>query len=184
MPQIGGQTNLGDPFCQTGGEIMSEIPGNIRFMPNWELLRARAFLFVFGSLRRMTMGVRAAMVDGDKVFLARHAYISGWHLPGGGIEAGEPAALSLEREVLEETGHQLTGPGELHAIYLNTQASRRDHVLVYVCRDFEFAFERRPDHEIADLGWFDRHELPDGTTDGTRRRLEEIFEGIRPTDEW
>lgn len=153
-------------------------------MPSWELIRARVFLFFVGMFRRMTLGVRAVMIDGDRVFLVRHAYISGWHFPGGGIEPGEPAAISLSREVHEETGHRLTGPADLHGMFLNVPASDRDHVLVYVCRHFEFDFVREPDHEIAELGWFDRHDLPETTTAGTRRRLAEIFEGETPTDTW
>lgn len=142
------------------------------------------FLFVIGMFRRMTLGVRGVMIDGDKVFLVRHTYISGWHFPGGGVEPGETAQFSLGREVIEETGHRLTGRAELLGMYLNRQASDRDHVLVFVCRYVEFDHDRKPDHEIAGLGWFDRHDLPDDTTPGTRRRLAEIFDGEEPTDLW
>lgn len=153
-------------------------------MPNWELIRSRVFLFFVGMFRRMTLGVRAVMIDGDRVFLVRHTYVSGWHFPGGGIEPGEPAALSLAREVHEETGYGLTGPVELRGIFLNSPASDRDHVLVYICHHHQFEFDRKPDHEIAESGWFDRHGLPDGTTAGTRRRLAEIFDGEVPTEIW
>lgn len=153
-------------------------------MPSWELIRARVFLFFVGMFRRMTLGVRAVMVNGDQVFLVRHTYLSGWHFPGGGIEPGEPAVLSLQREVREETGHKLTGAAQLHGIFLNMPASDRDHVLVYVCRDWAFVEVRKPDHEIAEAGWFDRHDLPERTTEGTRRRLAEIFDGQLPTEMW
>lgn len=153
-------------------------------MPSWELIRTRVFLFFVGAFRRMTLGVRAVMIDGDKVFLVRHTYVKGWHFPGGGVEPGEPAALSLSREVEEETGHKLTGPVELHGMFLNTPASDRDHVLVYVCRHHAFEFVREPDHEIAELGWFDRNELPEGTTEGTQRRIAELFDGAKATDVW
>ncbi|HYV61483.1 MAG TPA: NUDIX domain-containing protein, partial [Bryobacteraceae bacterium] len=40
--------------------------------------------------RPMTLGVRALVVDGSGcILLVKHSYVSGWHLPGGGVEAGE-----------------------------------------------------------------------------------------------
>ena len=33
--------------------------------------------------RAMTLGVRAVVIDGQgRVFLVKHSYVSGWHLPG------------------------------------------------------------------------------------------------------
>ncbi len=44
----------------------------------------------------------------DRLLLVRHAGLGPegelWAPPGGGIEAGEPAAISLKREFREETG--------------------------------------------------------------------------------
>jgi hypothetical protein len=37
----------------------------------------------FRLTRAMTLGVRAAVLDGEgRVFLVRHTYTPGWHLPG------------------------------------------------------------------------------------------------------
>ena len=79
--------------------------------------------------RPMTLGVRAVVVDGEsRVFLVKHSYVAGWHLPGGGVEAGETLQASLTRELLEEGGITPLGPLALHGVFFNARVSRRDHV--------------------------------------------------------
>jgi ADP-ribose pyrophosphatase YjhB (NUDIX family) len=135
--------------------------------------------------RGLTLGVRAAAIDcDDRVFLIRHTYANGWHLPGGGVEAGETAGDALRRELLEEARLELAGPPRLHGIFFNTGMSRRDHVLVYVVREFSVVEPKRPDREIAEAGFFPLDALPAGTTAPTRRRLEEIALGEPPPAMW
>jgi 8-oxo-dGTP pyrophosphatase MutT (NUDIX family) len=151
----------------------------------WQRVRTRAFLFSIALKRRMTLGARAALVDGDRVFLIKHTYLPGWQFPGGGIEPGETAEHSAAREVLEETGYRMTARPTLLGFYHNTSSlTNRDHVAFYVSRDFEKVTEVRPNIEIAGADWFDRHNLPTDVTEGTRRRLAEIFDGIPPSASW
>src|SRR5215218_1107425 len=87
--------------------------------------------------RGLTLGVRAAVISpANEVFLVKHTYVPGWHLPGGGVEASETALAALVRELLEEACIELAGEPPLYGIYFNKRASRRDHVLLYVVRDF------------------------------------------------
>jgi ADP-ribose pyrophosphatase YjhB (NUDIX family) len=135
--------------------------------------------------RGMTLGVRAAVIDGDnRVFLIRHTYVPGWHLPGGGVETGEPVLDALERELLEEACIVMTKPPRLHGVFFNNHASPRDHVVVYVVRDFAVTGPKIPDREIAEARFFPVGDLPEGVTTATRRRLAEILQGEPADSQW
>jgi ADP-ribose pyrophosphatase YjhB (NUDIX family) len=135
--------------------------------------------------RGMTLGVRAVVLDGgNRVFLIRHTYVPGWHLPGGGVETGETALDALTRELREEACISIGGPPVLAGVFFNHRISRRDHVLVYVIRNFTVLEEKKPDREIAEAGFFPLDQLPEGTTAATRRRLAEILEGQPPSTAW
>jgi len=135
--------------------------------------------------RGLTMGVRAAVLDdAGRVFLMRHTYVPGWHLPGGGVEAGETALDALRRELAEEARIELAAEPPLYGVYFNAKASRRDHVLLYVVRNFRILEAKTPDREIAEAGFFPVARLPEGTTPATRRRLGEIASGATPSGTW
>ncbi|WP_375460952.1 NUDIX domain-containing protein [uncultured Enterovirga sp.] len=139
----------------------------------------------FRLSRGLTLGVRGAVIDGqDRVLLVRHTYVGGWHMPGGGVEAGETAGEALVRELTEEAAIAITHPPRLHGMFFNGHASRRDHVLVYVVRDFLELGPKAPDREIAATGFFPLAELPPDTTRGTRARLDEIVSGRAPSPHW
>lgn len=135
--------------------------------------------------RGMTLGVRAVVLDDQKrVFLIRHTYVPGWHLPGGGVETGETALDALGRELREEACIVMDEPPALAGIFFNQRTSPRDHVLVYVIRRFTVLEVKQPDREIAEAGFFPLDQLPEETTAATRRRLAEILEGVPPATTW
>lgn len=134
----------------------------------------------------MTMGARAVVYDEEtrSVFLVRHTYVNGWHLPGGGIEVGETAEEALERELSEEGNIAIDGRPELKSLHLNSTASRRDHVAVYLVTRFAQERPRAPDGEIAEARFFPLAALPAEATQPTLRRLAEIFDGAEVSPEW
>jgi len=133
----------------------------------------------------MTLGVRGVVLDADgRVFLVRHSYVSGWHLPGGGVEVGESFREALRRELMEEGRIELAGEPALHGVFFNSHVSRRDHVAVYVVRQFRQDRPPDPNREIVECGFYDANALPAETTRGTRLRIAEVLDGVAPVSTW
>ncbi|WP_246660524.1 NUDIX domain-containing protein [Nitratireductor sp. XY-223] len=140
---------------------------------------------LFALQRPLTLGVRAAAFDrAGRIFLVRHTYVRGWYLPGGGVEVGETVYDALERELAEEGNLAMVERPELFAVYHNNRSSRRDHVVLFVCRNVAQSEIRRPDMEIAESGFFALDALPEGVTGATRRRLAELAGTVRPDSRW
>lgn len=143
-------------------------------------------LITFGALfqRPMTLGVRGLIIDKDeRILLVKHTYVTGFYLPGGGVEPGETIVQALERELREECAISLKSPPLLHNIYLNKRSSSRDHVALFLIRDFSDEGPRLPDKEIAEVKYFSVNELPNEATPATRARINEIINNT-PTDSY
>jgi 8-oxo-dGTP pyrophosphatase MutT (NUDIX family) len=145
----------------------------------------QAFHLYWRITRGMTLGARGVVLDGDKkVFLVRHSYVAGWHLPGGGVEVGETFLEALRRELSEEGRIELTGDPVLHGLFFNGHVSRRDHVAVYIVRQFRQDRLPEPNHEIVECGFYAAGALPPETTRGTRLRIAEVLDGAAPIATW
>jgi len=146
----------------------------------------RTVLQLYGRLMRgMTLGVRGVVLDASgRVFLVRHSYTPGWHFPGGGVEPGENLADALARELLEEGNLRVDGTPLLHGMFRNAEGAPRDHVAVFVVREFEQLSPPRQSWEIREADFFPFNKLPERTTPGTRRRLEEILHGAPVAPHW
>jgi ADP-ribose pyrophosphatase YjhB (NUDIX family) len=145
----------------------------------------RVLHFYWRFSRGVTLGVRAVVIDGGgRVFLIVHSYVPGWHLPGGGVEIGETAAVALARELREEGNIELVDQPALFGVYFNRRISRRDHVALYVVRAFRQDAPPRPNREIIAHGFFAPDALPAETTRATRERLAEVLGGRKPAELW
>ncbi|MBV9220747.1 MAG: NUDIX domain-containing protein [Methylobacteriaceae bacterium] len=148
-------------------------------------LAFRAAMFVARYSRWMLLGVRGIVLDeAQGVFLVRHSYVAGWHLPGGGVEVGETVHDALARELAEEGNIVIDGAPVLHGVFFNRTLANRDHIAVFLVRRFHQTAARLPDREIADCGFFPLDRLPEGTTRPVRARLAEAIEGAPAAASW
>ena len=145
----------------------------------------RLIHFYWRFSRGLTLGVRGVVLDADgRVCLIRHTYAAGWQLPGGGVEAGETLLEALARELHEEGNIELTGQPKLHGVFFHPIYSVRDHVTIYVVREFRQPSPPVPNSEIAAHGFFALDALPAETTKGTRARIAEVVHGQALTEKW
>ena len=135
--------------------------------------------------RGLTLGVRGMAIDADgRIFLIKHSYVAGWHLPGGGVEPRESMREALDRELMEEGNIEILQAPRLFGVYHNRTFSGRDHVALYVIDAFTQSMPPQPNAEIIAHGFFARDALPTDTTAGTRARIAEVLDGIKPTELW
>lgn len=142
-----------------------------------------AFRFYWRRTRAMTLGVRALVLDeAGRVCLVRHSYIEGFHLPGGGVEAGEDVHTSIERELAEEAGVAVEEAPELLGLFRNRNFAG-DHIVLFRVEAWS-ACDPADDGEITDILWADPGDLPSETTPATARRIGEHVTGSRPARDW
>lgn len=135
--------------------------------------------------RAATLGARAMVIDGTgRIFLVKHSYVDGWHLPGGGVETGETLLTALTRELAEEGNILITGAPKLHGMFFNSRVSRRDHVALFIVREFRQDDQPVPNREIVAHGFFAPDALPPDTGRATRARIAEVFAGAAVSEVW
>jgi len=145
-------------------------------------------LITFGALfqRPMTLGVRGLIIDkDDKVLLVKqHRMYPVFIYPAAGLKLAETILQALERELFEECAVSLKSPPLLYNIYLNKRSSSRDHVALFVIRNFCDEGPRLPDKEIAEVKYFPVDQLPDDATPATQRRIDEVLNNIEMSPYW
>lgn len=135
--------------------------------------------------RGLTLGVRGMAIDPEgRIFLVKHSYVPGWHLPGGGVEPNETMREALGRELMEEGNIEILQEPRLFGVYHNRNASGRDHVALFVTDACRQSMPPQPNAEIIAHGFFARDALPTDTTPATRARIVEVLDRVAPSEQW
>jgi 8-oxo-dGTP pyrophosphatase MutT (NUDIX family) len=164
------------------------MPDRDRLGPIQRLHRQAGMVAIrLADLRRprLSLGVRLIALDGERrVFLVRHSYLPGWHLPGGAVDPDETLRAAAIREAAEEGGLLLDRRPELFHVYRSTAGGRRDHIALFVVEGARQERPQRPGAEIIASGFYPLDALPAGVTGATRARLAEVLDGEEPDDVW
>lgn len=136
---------------------------------------------LFSLFAKRTIGVRALLIQDEKILLVKHTYQLGWYTIGGGVEPGETPYQALQRELKEEVGVSLLTPAQLFAVYYSNNEKRDDYIIFYICQ----ALLQKASHsaEIAAQQWFDLDNLPQDISPATKKRIEEYL-GTRAISEY
>jgi 8-oxo-dGTP pyrophosphatase MutT (NUDIX family) len=151
------------------GDIRTLLRNGARWLGLRLLLTARALL------SPVALGAAGLVVDAaGRVLLVRHSYKSGWSLPLGGVERGEPPATAVLRELNEEVGLE-GGAADFFGLYTRRAGWVTNVVALYRITGARVNF--RPNWEIREILWADPANPPPGATPATLRRLAELKGG-------
>jgi 8-oxo-dGTP diphosphatase len=141
------------------GKIWRRMPNYAR----WRLIRM--------SQPTFTVSAGAVVLNSKNEVLLLHHLLrpgSGWGIPGGFLDHGEQPDDAVRRELLEETGIELSD-----VRLLKLQTLNRHIEFVYFARSN--GDPRVLSREITELGWFRPDSLPAGLPSAHRKLLEEVW---------
>jgi 8-oxo-dGTP pyrophosphatase MutT (NUDIX family) len=170
-------------LCHLHGSFERRIALSRTTMPA-RRSRFLPWLLAYKALRTpVAFGVSAILTAADdRVLLVRQRYSPGWHLPGGGVERGEPPAKAIVRELEEEVGLRASGAPLLHGLYTRTLGLTTNVVALYRVPGAQIDF--RPNAEIAEILWADANAPPNDATPATLRRFGELTGRATPSPYW
>jgi len=125
------------------------------------------------------VSVKALILNYEKQFLLAKEANGFWELLGGGLDFGEDPIVGLKREILEETGLEVTHVAE-HPSYFLTDKTRQGTWIVNILyktsvRDLKFTAS----DECVDLKYFDKESVKSIEAFTNVLKLADIF---NPTD--
>jgi 8-oxo-dGTP pyrophosphatase MutT (NUDIX family) len=135
-------------------------------------LGLRLLITVKALLSPTALGVTGLVIDGQgRVLFVRHSYMTGWSLPGGGVDRGEPPEVAVLRELAEEVGLS-GGLAVFSGLYTRRTGWATNVIALYRITGATVNF--RPSWEVCGILWADPAQPPSGTDPGSLRRLAEL----------
>jgi 8-oxo-dGTP pyrophosphatase MutT (NUDIX family) len=142
----------------------------------------RLLMTVKAVLSPTAFGVAGVVVDAQgRVLLVRHSYKTGWCLPGGGVDRGEPPEQAVRRELAEEVGLS-GGTAQFLGLYTRRAGWATNVIALYRVTSAQIAF--KPNFEIRDICFVDPAALPPRVTPATARRLAELSGAAAISPHW
>ena len=119
-----------------------------------------------------TIGAFAIIFNAQgQVLLSHRRDVDMWNLPGGGMESRELPTEAVIREVMEETGLEVTVE-RMVGVY--GKVDKDDLVFAFVCK--VVGGELRLSDEADEHRYFDVNALPPNTL---QKQVERIFDAVR-----
>jgi 8-oxo-dGTP pyrophosphatase MutT (NUDIX family) len=133
-------------------------------------------------LNPVAFGVAGLILDAQgRVLLVRQTYMTGWRIPGGGIDRGETPEAALRRELKEEIGLS-GGEARLFGLYSRKVWWLTHITALYLIEGATVNFQRN--FEVRAIIWAPPNAPPPDTAPGTARRLAELAAGAGPSPHW
>ena len=130
------------------------------------------FLLLRALQAPVAFGANGLVLDSDgRVLLVRLGYRKGWHLPGGGVHAGEAPEVALRRELAEEVG--LSGGRAMLSGLFTVRIGLVTNVVAFY-RVEDAVIDFHPNFEVREILWADPAAPPPGTAPHALRRLAEF----------
>ncbi len=124
-------------------------------------------------------GAQAIIRRGDEVLLIKTTYRPYWEFPGGKIEDLEAPESAAIRETKEEAHVFVKRIERKLGTYARKNLFTTITIHVYVAGEWEELPLWKPTLEIGDRQFFPIDNLPSDTSPATRRRIEEMVNGVQ-----
>lgn len=110
-----------------------------------------------------------AVINGNKILMAKRNDNGKWTLPGGHLEENEDPMRAACRELWEEAGISLKKVDHINSEFGIGGDGRRRKIHSFVCfGDFDHTTENDPDGEVSHWEWID---LSNGLPEEIKRNL-------------